>query len=154
MLQYLFGTLDLVLELLAIATSVIKWWIDAAYSVHDNMGSHVGTTMSMGRESIYIRLSKQKLNTKSSTEAEFIGASDGASHILRTKYFYASKDSRLKKNKLYQENQSAELLEKNGRMPSRQRTGYIHSRYFFYKARIDENEISIARCPTEHMVAY
>ena len=87
MLQYLYGSMDMVLKLSAISISIIKWWIDAAYGVHDNMRSHTGTNMSLGRGSIYSRSTKQKLNTKSSTEAELVGASDGASQMLWTSYF-------------------------------------------------------------------
>ena len=70
------------LKLAGLSTAIIKWWIDASYGVHDNMRSHTGTTMSLGRGSIYSRSVKQKLNTKSSTEADLVGASDDASQIL------------------------------------------------------------------------
>ena len=82
LMQYIYGTLDLVLKLSATSTTVIKWWIDAAYGVHDNMRSHTGTTMSMGLVSIYSRSTKQILSTKSSTEAELLGVRDGAEQIL------------------------------------------------------------------------
>ena len=153
MLQYLYGTLDLVLKLSAFNTSIIKWWIDASYGVHDNMRSHTGTTMSLGRGSVYSRSTKQKLNTKSSTEAELVGASDGASQVLWTSYFLQDQGVVVNESRLHQDNQSAELLEKNGRMSSSQRTRHINIRYFFLKDRVDKNEISIVHCPTEYMIA-
>ena len=55
MLQYLFGSIDMVLKLSSVCTSIIKWWIDASYGVHDNMRSHTETNMSLGRGSIYSR---------------------------------------------------------------------------------------------------
>ena len=54
---------------------------------------------------------------------------------------------------LYQDNQSAELLEKNGRMSSTQRTRHINIRYLFLKDRIDKGELNVEHCPTERMVA-
>ena len=52
-------------------------WIDAAYSMHDSdMKSHTGGAMSLGRGTVHQKSSKQKLNMKSSTEAELVGASD------------------------------------------------------------------------------
>ena len=51
-------------------------WIDAAYAVYNNMRSHTGGIMSFGRGSIHAKSSKQKLNTKSSTEAEVVGLSE------------------------------------------------------------------------------
>ena len=153
LLQYVHGTMDLVLKLSGDGMSIIKWWIDASYGVHDNMRSHTGTTMSLGRGSVYSRSTKQKLNTKSSTEAELVGASDGASQILWTSYFLQDQGADCKESRLHQDNQSAELLEKNGRMSSSQRTRHINIRYFFLKDRIDKNEISVVHCPTEYMIA-
>ena len=50
--------------------------IDESYTVHENMRSDTGGTMSMGWGVIHVKSSKQKLNTKSSTEAEVVGVSD------------------------------------------------------------------------------
>ena len=51
-------------------------WIDAAFAVHMDMRSHTGGLMSFVRGMIHCRSSKQKLNTKSSTEAEVVGVSE------------------------------------------------------------------------------
>jgi hypothetical protein len=48
LLQYLHGTIDLTLTLIAENLNVIKWWVDASYAVHDNMRSHTGAVMSLG----------------------------------------------------------------------------------------------------------
>jgi hypothetical protein len=50
--------------------------VDASYAVHPDMKSHTGGLMSMGTGGLICKSSKQKLNTKSSTEAELVGASD------------------------------------------------------------------------------
>ena len=51
-------------------------WVDAAYAVHPNMRSHTGGSISMGMGVIHCKSSRQKLNTKSSTEAELVGVSE------------------------------------------------------------------------------
>ena len=51
-------------------------WVDASYSVHPNMRSHTGGTMSLGRGVLNTMSVKQKLNTKSTTESEVVGTSD------------------------------------------------------------------------------
>ena len=51
-------------------------WVDASYSVHPDMRSHTGGTMSLGRGVLNTMSAKQKFNTKSSTESEVVGASD------------------------------------------------------------------------------
>ena len=51
-------------------------WIDAPFAVHPNMKSHTGGAISFGTGVIHAKLSKQKINTKSSTEAELVGVSE------------------------------------------------------------------------------
>ncbi|KAI2505105.1 Reverse transcriptase (RNA-dependent DNA polymerase) [Fragilaria crotonensis] len=75
-LQYIKGTMDLAYTVGADDMARIRTWVDASYAVHPDMSSHTGGTMSFGRGSILCKSSKQKLNTKSSTEAEFVGARD------------------------------------------------------------------------------
>jgi hypothetical protein len=71
--KYLDGTVDMPLVLAVDDTEKICWWVDAPYAVHDDMRSHTGGTMSVGKGSIYSTSSKQKLVTQSSTEAEIVG---------------------------------------------------------------------------------
>jgi len=54
---------------------------------------------------------------------------------------------------IYQDNQRAILLEKNGRESSGKRTRHMNIKYFFIKDRVDKGEITIKFCPTEEMVA-
>ncbi len=51
-------------------------WIDASFAVHPNMKSHTGGAISFGKGVIHAKSSKQKINTKSSTEAELVGVSE------------------------------------------------------------------------------
>ena len=55
---------------------------DASYAVHDDMKSHIGGCYSIGVGIAHHKSSKQRLNTKSSTEAELVGASDYIAYIL------------------------------------------------------------------------
>ena len=48
-------------------------WVDTARVVHENMRGHTGGEMSMGTGTIHNESSKQKLNTKSTTELELVG---------------------------------------------------------------------------------
>jgi len=49
-----------------------NWWVDSLYTVHLDMCSHSGIVMSLGKGATYSSSCKQKLNTKSSTEAELV----------------------------------------------------------------------------------
>ena len=54
---------------------------------------------------------------------------------------------------VYQDNESAIRLEKNGRRSCSQRTRHIDIRYFYIKDLVDKGIISIKHCPTELMIA-
>ena len=55
------------------------------------------------------------------------------------------------KTTIYQDNQSAMLLEKNGRRSSGRRTRHMNIRYFFISDRIVTDGLSIEYCPTDNM---
>ena len=54
---------------------------------------------------------------------------------------------------MYQDNQSAILLENNGRASSSRRTKHLNISYFFITDRIKKGELKIYYCPTDDMVA-
>ena len=54
---------------------------------------------------------------------------------------------------IYQDNQSAILLEKNGKASSGKRTRHINIRYFFVQDRVAAGEVSVKYCPTGEMIA-
>ena len=128
-------------------------WIDAAYAVHDNMRSHTGGIISFGRGSLHAKSSKQKLNTKSSTEAEVVGLSEYLPYNLWLVNFLGAQGYTIESNIVYQDNQSAIRMEKNGRNSCTGNSRHIHIRYFFVKDRIDKNEVTIEYCPTLQMLA-
>ena len=55
-------------------------------------------------------------------------------------------------NIVYQDNQSAMLLEKNGKRSSGKRTRHINIRCFFITDRIAARELSMEYCPTGEML--
>ena len=69
LLQYLRSTIKLKMTLSADSMSSVKWWVDASYGVHNDMRSNTGGCMMIGRGALFIKSSKRKLNSKSSTEA-------------------------------------------------------------------------------------
>ena len=55
---------------------------------------------------------------------------------------------------LYQDNQSAILLEKNGCKLSSKKTKHIDSQFYFITNCINKNELSVECCPTKEMAGY
>ena len=78
---------ELVLTLSAEQLNILKWFVDAAFAVHADFKSYTGMTMTMGQGTIMSMSRKQKLNTKSSTTAELVGADDATTMMLWTKLF-------------------------------------------------------------------
>ena len=152
-LQYLRGTLDDVMRLGAGSLFKMKTWVDASYAVHPDMKSHTGGCMSFGIGVLLAMSAKQKLNTKSSTEAEVVGASDYLPNCIWTRMFMEAQGYKMKESTYYQDNMSAMKLEKNGKMSAGRNSRHIDIRYFFAKDRVDTEGIDIAYCPTEQMLA-
>ena len=75
-LSYLKGTIEDKRIIGAPKLNSLVTWVDAAYAVYENMRSQTGGAMSFGLGLVHGRSSKQKLNTKSSTEAEVVGVSE------------------------------------------------------------------------------
>jgi hypothetical protein len=112
-LRYLRCTIHLLLILRANSLTIVKWWVDASFATHGDCRGHTGATMSMGRGSISSMSKKQKINTRSSTEAELVGADDAMPQIMWTKYFIEAQGHGISESILYQDNLSTMLLEKN-----------------------------------------
>ena len=71
---------------------VLSTWIDAAYAVHEEMLSQFGGAVSMGHGVLNDNSTKQRLNSKSSTEAEVIGTSDLLPYSIWEAIFLNVKD--------------------------------------------------------------
>jgi hypothetical protein len=152
-MKYLDSTVDMPLVLAADKSNQIRWWVDASYAVHVDMKSHTGGTMSMGQGSIYSTSTKQKLVTRSSTEAEIVGVHDVMPQMIWTAHFLTGQGININESILYQDNTSSILLEKNGRGSSTKRTRHMNIRYFFVKDQVDSKRVKIEHCPTAEMLA-
>jgi hypothetical protein len=152
LLKYCNGTRKDILILKADNLNVIKWYVDASFAVHPDFRSHTGGTMTMGQGAIQSISRKQRLNTKSSTESELVGADDVSVMILWTKLFLEAQGRRITENILFQDNKSAILLEKNGKRSSGKRTRHLNIRYFFLTDQVAKGNVSIQYCPTDEMI--
>ena len=152
-MQYLRATVYMPLTLEATDVSIVKWWADASFAVHPDMKSHTGGIMTLGKGAIYGTSTRQKINTKSSTEAELVGVNDVMPQVLWTRYFLESQGYEVKESIVYQDNKSTILLAENGKASSSRRTRHINIRYFFVKDRVASGEVTIQYCPTEKMMA-
>ena len=141
------------LTLSARGANQIFWWIDASFAVHPNMRSHTGATMTLGEGTPFAISSKQKINTRSSTEAEVVGVNDAMYLVLWVRHFLEAQGYDITDNIIYQDNMSSILLEKNGRRSCSKNTRHMEIRYFFVTDNVSRGKLSIEYCPTDDMLA-
>ena len=128
-------------------------WIDASFAVHDNLRSHMGGCISMGTGLIHGKSAMEKLNAKSSTEAELIGMAEYLPYNLWLIMFLKEQGYEIANNVIFQDNKSAILMEKNGRNSCTGNSRHINVRYFWVKDRIDKGEVRVEYLPTHLMLA-
>ena len=86
--DYLYATRSLGIKLGGPAgTIAVTAYVDASYGVHRDFKSQTGSVVSIGGGPVHVSASKQRLNSKSSTEAELIGLSDSLSQVLWIREF-------------------------------------------------------------------
>ncbi len=153
MMRFLNRTKEDKLILRADNLHILKWYVDASFAVHPDFRSHTGAGLTLGKGFPITMSRKQKLNTRSSTESELVGADDASQLILWTKLFMEAQGYEIEKNILYQDNKSTIQLLKNGKQSSSKRTRAINIRYFFLTDQIEKGNLMVEYCPTKEMWA-
>ena len=126
--------------------------IDAAFANRNDMRSTSGTCVTLG-VGYFIASSKlQKLNSKSSTEAEIIAVSDGMNIPLWLADFIHLQGYPPQPVRLEQDNQSCITLLTKGRSTA-ETTRFIEIRKFWISAYIKNGAVGIVYVPTEDMTS-
>lgn len=152
-LGFLKGTIDDVRKIGARTLTDLFTWVDASYAVHDNMCSHMGGLMSMEIGLIHAKSPMNKINTKSTTEAELVSVGEYLPHNIWFMHFMEAQRYKLKDNVLFQDNKSAILMEKNGRNSCTGNSRHINVRYFWIKDKVDQKEVRVEYTPSHLMLA-
>ena len=152
-MRYLNATRGDELILSADDLRVMKWYVDVGFAIHPDFKSHTGGGVTMGKGFPISNSRKQRLNTRSSTDSELVGADDMSQLILWTDLFMDAQGYPIKENILYQDNKSTILLLNNGKQSSTKRTRAINIRYFFLTDQIQKGKLRVAYCPTGQMIA-
>jgi hypothetical protein len=154
LLGYLRGTRDRGIVLRVGDHLQVRAYIDAAYGVHQDSGkSHTGCALVMGEAGpVFVKSGKQKIVTKSSTEAELVGLSDTASPALHLRHWLTAQGYAMGPVIIYQDNMSCMALIKRG-SPASERSRHIGIRHFWLKEKVAEGEVVIEHLGTEQMIA-
>lgn len=127
-------------------------FVDSSFGLYEDGKSITGIAIRLGNATIYVKSGKQKIVTRSSTEAELVGISDSLSQVLWTREYLISAGIYIGPAVVYQDNQSTIYLANKGRSTS-ERSRHIKIRYFFVAHYITTNEIKLEYLPTGQMIA-
>jgi len=150
-LRYLNGTKYLKLSISVNNLGILKWYVDRAHNVHWDCKGHAGAMFTMGEGALSSYSRKMKVNTRSLTETELVGADMYMLEMLWSLYFMQSQGYDVEIVELFQDNKSTQLLMNNGRFLSGKKTKHIKAKFFFIKDWIDAGEMKVTHCPTEEM---
>ena len=126
--------------------------VNASYGVHSDFRSHTGMVISLGSGPIDVGSTKQKLNTKSSAEAELVGLSDKTTRAIWCREFLVHQGYAMPPALVHQDNMSTIALAVKGSASS-DRTRHVSIRYFWMKDRIASGDIEVVYKPTDDMIA-
>jgi hypothetical protein len=152
LLKYLNATRSVGTILKCTHLKQVRAHVDASFAVHEDMKSHTGVWITLGLGGFYVRSTKQRLMTKSSTESELVGMSDAIPMIIWFSNFLEAQGYKFHPPIIYQDNQSTIVLANKGKSTS-DRTRHIDIRYFFVKDLIDRKEVTVEYKPTDDMIA-
>jgi hypothetical protein len=153
-LKYLNGTRHLKLTL---CTDQMKfamhWYVDGSHQIHEDCRGQTGSLVTFGKEAVASSSNKMKCNTKSSMEMELISLADKLTDIIWMCYFVECQRYNINEYVVYQDNMSALLLEKNGRVLSSRHAKHIKAKCFLIKDYYDAGKIDVRFCSTDKMWA-
>ena len=126
--------------------------IDSAHAVHNDMRGHTGGITSFGTGIIDQKSSKQKMNTRSSTETEHVGTSEYLPKPVFFELFMGAQGYK-PHTILAKDNESEIRMLVNGKASCTSNSKHVAIKYFWCTDRIKKGKISVRHCPTEKMVA-
>ena len=153
MLSFLKGTRNDILTLEVDDSQVLKWFVDAAFAVHPDMKSHTGMVMTTGKGAFICSSTKQKVSSRSTTEAELNTVDEKLSKIIHIKRFLNHQGFQVRLNIIFQDNASTIKLQRNGKISLGKRTRHFDIKLFYITDLISRYEVSVKCCPTGKMIA-
>jgi hypothetical protein len=150
-LRYLQGSKELKLSYLKEKKGMFGY-SDASYG-EDRMDrkSTSGLVFIKNGGAICWKSKKQHIVTLSSMEAEYVALTDAVKEGAWLKKFEMELEKKKTEIVLFEDNQSA-IKTANNRIHN-DRSKHIDIRYHFIREKIENGDLKIVYCPTEHMVA-
>ena len=134
-IRYLRDNADILLTLEINDSGIICWWVDASFYRSPGHEEPHQCDSQHGWGLPFFAVLRQQINTRSSTEAELVGVNDAMYLIIWTRLFLEGQGFKVIDNVVHQDNQSAMLLARNGKMSSGKNTWHIKIRLVLFRYR-------------------
>ena len=151
LLRYINGTKSLPLIFCPKDLEIVCY-ADASYSVHDDAKSRTGFVITLGGSTVLAKSEKQKIVSKSSTEAELIALNSSTDATLQQRRFMTGQGYVVGPTTTMQDNKSTMIMVQKGPGATK-RSKHINVRYFYIKERVDAGDIVLEYVPTADMIA-
>jgi hypothetical protein len=131
-------------------------YFDASWASHSDLKGHTGVVITLGHNGfpIYCKSQKQKVVSRSSTEAELIAMFHGMDYLLyirRLHEFFGYKQQ--DPITIYQDNTSAMTMVYMGKSSSGSVSKFMDLKYFWIKDYLDKKLFQLKYLPTDAMIA-
>ena len=103
----------------------------------------------LGEGVIIIESTKQKVNSRISTESELIAIDDKIGKVMWVKRFLEYQNYKINSNLIYQDNESTLKLERNSKESFGKRTRHFDIKYFYITNLIKRNEVKVRHWSTD-----
>jgi hypothetical protein len=151
-LAYLKGTKELGIHLKPSTDLEIQAHVDTSFAPHKDFKSHTGVVISLGQGPIFVKSTKQRIVTKSSTESELVGLSDATTQVVWTREFLMEQGYNMGPANIYQDNQSTIAMVNSQRAPNAA-SRHINVRHYFVRDRQEQGQVQVLYKPTDDMIA-
>jgi hypothetical protein len=153
---YLLYTKDLGMNI-KVTNTELNAYFDASWNCHPDAKGHSGIVITIGHFGfpVIFKSSKQKIVTRSSTEAELVCDFTGTDILLyaRRLWLFLGYGNDKQPTDLHQDNTSTITISYMGRGSSGSNSKYMDLKYFWIKDYLDKNIIRMKYLPTDQMIA-
>ena len=150
--SYLAYSRDIVMKFKCGGTVNFEVYVGASWATHMDGHGRTGIVIMMSGCAIAAWTSKQKMVTRSSTEAEIVALSDALSHVMWLRRWLAAQGHEIDATVVYQDNEAVMRLMRSDRR-THQRTKHLDVRYFYARDLESEGAIRLQWIPTADMLA-
>ena len=114
-MRYIRKMRDTKLTLEVESMDAIPWRIKRSYGIYPDLKVRYGGMMSLGKYQAAIKSSRHRINSRSTTELKIIVFNNHITGAIWTLRFLRGQGIKINKDIVYQHNQSAIFMERNGK---------------------------------------